>query len=1037
MTPTPTPRKLLAVLLTLVTFTSAVTAGVTFWTDPVAAHGDHQDGGGAEGTNQWATDSNAFRVETVVSGLQFPTEAVFLPDGRMLVIEQGGRVVIYDPSSGRQGIYLQLSDVDSDRERGLIGITLDPNFEQNGYLYLYYARQSQPENVLSRFTHDQRSGGVTSRAGSERVLWRNEIRVGKSRVCCHFGGGLDIGSDGKIYLTTGDEFQGSRAQDLSVPDGKVIRLNRDGSIPGDNPYASDGDPNTLGEIWASGLRNPYRATVDDATGRLYIGEVGGNVEPSSQEDIHLGRKGANYGWPNCEGMCSNAAYDDPIYTYSHGESGGREGAAVTVGPVYRGGMYPAEYNGALFYSDYNDGWIKYLVLRSDGTVRASYNFEPNAGAVVASTVGPDGALYTVNYAAGQVRRYVYDGGGNAAPVVQSATGTPTGGSPPLTVDFSASATDADGDALTYAWRFGDGDTATGRQVSHTYRNSGTYDAVVEVSDGSVTVQSQPIEIRVGSGPSAEITAPADGSTFRAGDTLTVRGSATDPDDGQLTGSSLQWNVRFTHNEHFHPEFETTGESFSFEVPTTGHAFTGNTGYEITLTATDSDGITATDAVRLVPEEVDVTLRTDPDGLGVTLDQIPRSTAGGGYTFDSAIGFEHDVEAPVSVCQAGTTYEFVRWSDGANRVRTLTVPAADVTLTAEYAAAGACDVRTTNGLVAQYDADTGVRTGANGVTQWVDQSGNGNDLTAVGAPQYIADGANGAGAVRFDGQDDELVRTAATTGLPAGSSDRTVFVVANYRATSGFGGFAYGTPARNRAFGLVVSDTGALTLQGWGRANDFQSGTAGVGAGWLVQSVVYGNGQFTHYANGQQIDAGSHTFATTTERIVLGAELNGNDHVDMDVAAVYVYDGALSDTERRQVEAALTARYLDGAGGGTGGTTDAPPVASDDSITVDPGASVDVAVLGNDADDVGLDASSVRVVTGPSSGTATANADGTVTYRHDGSATTGDSFTYRVSDTAGQESNTARVSVTVRSDGDTGTGGSSDVPVSNGLVAHFE
>ncbi|SFR67880.1 PQQ-dependent sugar dehydrogenase [Halogeometricum limi] len=1014
-------RKGLVILLAFVTLTSSITAGVAFVAGPTAAHGDHQDGGGTDGSNDWATDSESFRKETVMSGLSEPTETVFLPDGRMLVIQKGGEILINDPdTNGGSETYLDLNQIDSiesERERGLLGIALANDFQQSGEFYLYYSRldnpdaaekqNAEPENVLAKFTHRENDGGTTSRAdpASREVLWRNEIRAGSSIVCCHLGGGLDVGPDGKIYITTGDEFQGERAQDLSVPDGKVIRLNADGSIPQDNPYADDGDPETLGEIWASGLRNPYRAKFAD-NGELYIGEVGGNVEPSSQEDIHLGRKGANYGWPNCEGMCDNPDYDDPIYTYSHGESGGREGAAVTVGPLYNGDMYPAEYDDVLFYSDYNDGWVKYLTTTDGGTeVEQSYNFDQRAGAIVSMTVGPDGALYGTNYidqtGQGSVIRYVYEDE-NKAPSVDSTSVTPKTGEAPLDVTFEAAASDPEGDELTYTWHFGDGTTAQGSTATHTYEQSGSYDAYVEVSDGNSAVESDTTTVTAGTAPEITIESPTEGSTFRAGERIDVSATVTDAEDGQLSGDSIEWNVYLDHNAHTHPDVTRTGDSFTFDAPTTGHPTTGDVGYEFTVTATDSDGLQTRETVEIRPEEVDITLNSQPEGIAVNLEGQPRQTTNGGYTFDTVIGYEHSVSASQSVCRDGTRYEFTGWSDDrTDRTRTYVVPDADATLTAQYETAGSCDV------VAQYEADTGVQTDADGVTTWADTSGNGNDLTARGAPQFDADAGNGSGAIVLDGQDDALAIDGAT-GLPQGDSDRTMFVVANYRS-EGFGGAAYGSAAQNRAFGLAVDNDGKLAVQGWGGNYDQVSSKQGTGAGWVVQNVVYEDGTFTHYANGEQIDTGAHGFNTQGDKLVVGEELNGGENVAMDVSAVVIYDRALSDQERREVETYLRQKYV----GDTSAEENRAPETAADDVTVAAGESIDVSVLANDEDPDGeLDPSSVTIVDQPQAGTATANADGTVTYEHDGSEATSDSFTYTVSDRDGATSDVQTVSVTV-------------------------
>ena len=214
---------------------------------------------------------------------------------------------------------------------------------------------------------------------------------------------------------------------------------------------------------------------------------------------------------------------------------------------------------------------------------------------------------------------------------------------------------------------------------------------------------------------------------------------------------------------------------------------------------------------------------------------------------------------------------------------------------------------TDGLVLSLDASAGVSTSDGQVTGWADQSGQGNDLTANGDPA-LTTAPSGAQAIHLDGSDDKLVRTGPLSGLPTGSKSRSVVTVAKYEST-GFGGVTYGSPSWNDTFGPVVNDEGELTVQGWGHSNDYSSGVTGTGAGWLTQSVVYDGSQFIHYRNGQQIDSGTHSFSTKSNKLVIGAELDTLPYLDMQVGAVAVYDRPLSDTERKEVEQHLRSRYL--------------------------------------------------------------------------------------------------------------------------------
>ena len=301
---------------------------------------------------------------------------------------------------------------------------------------------------------------------------------------------------------------------------------------------------------------------------------------------------------------------------------------------------------------------------------------------------------------------------------------------------------------------------------------------------------------------------------------------------------------------------------------------------------------------------------------------------------------------------------------------------------------------TTGLVMRLDADFGVATSGTDVVTWTDIGGSGNDLSVTdGTPQLVDGALNGRSVVRFDGVDDALGRTGAIN-LPQGNSDRTVFMVANY-VSGVWSGFAYGDPIDNQAFGLISAGgvAGRLTVQGWGLANDYRSTTVGVGAGWLVQSAVVENDELTHFKDGQEIDSNSQVYATSDGRIRLGAELDDNRRMAMDVAEILVYDRALSQSEIQMVEAYLQTQYF-------GDNT--APIAMADAYTLGRGDVLDTAldgadsVLVNDSDADG-DTLTAQLVTGPDHGSLTLNPDGSFVYTHDGSAVTSDSFTYRAFD----------------------------------------
>jgi len=269
------------------------------------------------------------------------------------------------------------------------GIAFDPEFGvANHYVYFYYTGHDLL-NHLVRFNASEDVGTdgpfplFTTTSPSQLL---------------HVGGSIRFGPDGKLYFAVGDNGNGLNAQDLRNPHGKILRINKDGSIPPDNPFA--GQPGKLGAIWAYGFRNPWRFQFDSATGALYGSDVG----DFTFEELNRIVVGGNYGWPVHEGPCNCTGFIDPIHAYNHnGQS-----AAATDGPIYRGGMFPPAYQGSLFFGDYAQGFIKRAQLDESGNVTAVHDFDLTAGSVVDLKVAPDGSLYYLNYYPGELYRVTYN-----------------------------------------------------------------------------------------------------------------------------------------------------------------------------------------------------------------------------------------------------------------------------------------------------------------------------------------------------------------------------------------------------------------------------------------------------------------------------------------------------------------------------------------------------------------------------------------------------------------------------------------------------
>lgn len=604
-----------------------------------------------------------FQTSLVVGdGLNGPSGFEIAPDGRIFILERAGKIKIVKNGQLLDQPFADLPSEDTG-DRGLIGIAFDPDFGQsNHYVYFYYTGHDLL-NHLVRFS-------AADDVGTDGPF--ELFRTSSPSQLLHVGGSIRFGPDGKLYFAVGDNGYPPNAQDLSNPHGKILRVNKDGSIPDDNPFA--GQPGKLGAIWAYGFRNPWRFQFDSSTGRLYGGDVG----DYSWEEVNRIVRGGNYGWPLHEGHCQSGCdgYIDPLHAYPHaGES-----AAVTGGPVYRGGMFPAEYQGDLFFADYAKGFIKHADLDGSGDITAVTEFDGQSGSVVDLKVAPDGSMYYITYYPGALYRVSFNTTSHAP--VASASADTTKGVEPLTVNFSsASSRDPDGDTLSYRWTFGDGTSSTEANPTKTYQEKGVYTARLTVSAGGEESQSQPIVIQVGVPPELTVSAPREGDPYRAGDTITFNAFARDAAGFDLDDGDIKTVVRLHHGSHFHPfAGPLTGRTGSFTIPDTGES-SADTSYEIAVTATDDNGLSTSEVVNVFPRKSDVRLETSPPGLGLTIDGVPVSTP---RTFTGVEGFKRELAAPVNaIAQDGTPLQFAGWSDGKRIRHTIVTPEADTTYTATY------------------------------------------------------------------------------------------------------------------------------------------------------------------------------------------------------------------------------------------------------------------------------------------------------------------------------------------------------------------
>ncbi|MFV8050192.1 PQQ-dependent sugar dehydrogenase [Mycobacterium sp. 48b] len=607
----------------------------------------------------------------IVSGLSEPVDFRFLPDdpdnpddGGIVIVEKGGAIKLYKEGQGTTT--LATLPTQTDFESGIGGIEVDPNFAENHYVYVSYTNGNDTD-VLSRFTL---SGDEAAILASEQVLIASDQTAGP----IHHGGEIyyeDNPGDSPdyIYWAKGDNSVSTNAQDLTNIHGKILRIHPDGTIPTDNPFYDT--PGARKEIWAYGLRNPFRFDVAP-NGQLLVADVG----DTSWEELNVVTKGANYGWPGAEGVCVGCGYVNPIYAYDHNTPAGT--ASITSVLVYTGDSLPAEYQGKVFIADYTLGWIKVLTLDEDyGSYVSEQPFDGQAGTPVRLIQGPDGNIYQLNIYPGELSM-IAPSGGNRAPTAV-VTATPSNGYSPLVVNFSSQGSgDPDPNtALTYHWDFGDGTTSTEANPTKTYDTNGTYNVTLTVSDGEKTGQDTQ-SVTVGSTAPHDLTIttpqgePLDNSKYNAGDTISFTGSALDQDE-TLPDSAYNWTVVFHHADHIHPVTSNiVGKTGSITVPTDPHN-SADTWYEVRLTVTDSSGLSTTSSANVYPNTVTQTFTaSDPDAV-FTIDG-KRYT--GSYTETSVVGVERvlGVSSPQFVDDGQLV--FVSWSDGGAQTHTIVTPGTD-------------------------------------------------------------------------------------------------------------------------------------------------------------------------------------------------------------------------------------------------------------------------------------------------------------------------------------------------------------------------
>ncbi|MEV4756479.1 PQQ-dependent sugar dehydrogenase [Micromonospora sp. NPDC049559] len=616
-----------------------------------------------------AADFQQVELARGVAEMGEPMSLAVLPDRSVLHTARNGTLRRTD-AAGNTTVIGTLPVYTHDEE-GLQGVGVDPGFASNRFIYLYYApplstpagdapasgtpAQFAPFAGVNRLARFTLNADFTLNTGSQVTV----LDVPADRgMCCHVGGDIDFDAAGNLYLSTGDDSNPFESNGYSPLDertnrypsydaqrsagntndlrGKILRIkvNANGtySIPAGNLFAP-GTANTRPEIYAMGFRNPFRISVDKATGAVYVGDYGPdagstdpNRGPSGQVEFNRITSPGNYGWPYCTGTnTSSETYNEwdfasntggakynctggptnnsfrntgqttlpaarPAWIKYAGDSGtppefGGGSESPMGGPVYRYDAalnssikFPQSFDGQFFATEFGRGWIKPIHVNADGSRGTIDTFPWTGKQVMDSAFGPDGAYYVLDYGTGYFNgdansalyRFEYVGGGNRAPTAV-ASANRTSGPAPLTVAFSsAGSSDPEGGALTYSWNFGDGTSSTAANPSKTYTTNGTYTATLTVRDPAGATGSSSVVISVGnSAPTVTINTPINGQLVAFGDTVPFQITVTDPEDGTVDCARVTMTYVLGHDQHGHQITSKTGCTGSITIPVDG------------------------------------------------------------------------------------------------------------------------------------------------------------------------------------------------------------------------------------------------------------------------------------------------------------------------------------------------------------------------------------------------------------------------------------------------------------------------------------
>ncbi len=339
----------------------------------------------AEEANVFSSEKHSFTIETVVDGLEHPWSVDFLPDGRMLVTEKQGRLRIVSNGQLSEPV-TGLPKVDDKGQGGLLDIALDPDYANNQTIYLSYSAKGK-RGVGTEVVKGKLLGNELN---DTQVIFKLSPKTG---TAYHFGSRLLFAKDGSLFITLGDRGNQDRAQDISDHRGSLIRINKDGSVPEDNPFVNN--PKAKPEIYTYGNRNMQGIAMHPETGEVWTVEHG----PQGGDELNLMKPGVNYGWPV---ITYGANYNSGTKIGEGTEKEGMEqpihywvpSIATSSLLFYTGDKFP-NWKGNAFVSSLKFGQLARLEMQGNKVVKEERLINGAVGRIREVQQGLDGYIYMI------------------------------------------------------------------------------------------------------------------------------------------------------------------------------------------------------------------------------------------------------------------------------------------------------------------------------------------------------------------------------------------------------------------------------------------------------------------------------------------------------------------------------------------------------------------------------------------------------------------------------------------------------------------